>query len=144
MTTITTAEPATMTVRVIDHGTGPGYTYPVIRTIAIGAYCPKCGGRRGEPRPHNFCEDGGWLTCDRWTNPCGHLDLYRDLLAERRRFVDANGDRVPLPDHVAATFELRVFMAGRVPAPDCPHYMAKSEADAGLTRCEHCTATSTV
>ncbi len=128
----------TMNVRVVDRGIRPGYEYPVIQTIAISAFCPKDGQRRGEPYDYRFPEDGDWLTCDKWDNPCGHVDTYGALLAERRSIVDANGTQVALPPDVAASDELRTFMAGRVPAAGCPHYMAKSEADAGLTKCERC------
>lgn len=50
---------------------------------------------------------------------------------------DANGDPVNLPDHIAPSEDLRVFMASRVPAP-CGHYIAVSEAAAGFTKCERC------
>lgn len=62
------------------------------------------------------------------------------LLALGQPVVDANGNPVPLPDHVAASADLRAFMASRVPAAECPHYIAKSEADAGFVRCERCPA----
>jgi hypothetical protein len=53
--------------------------------------------------------------------------------------LDANG--APVPGGVplgcdAAMF--RRFMAGRVPASGCPHYIAASEARAGFTTCEGC------
>lgn len=71
-----------MTVRVCDRGTGRGYEGVKIRKVTISAYCPECGGRRGEPRNHNFHEDGEWLSVDKWENPCGHVDLYAHVLAE--------------------------------------------------------------
>lgn len=80
---ITTPDPAdTMTVRVVDRGTGRGYIYPSVVTVTISTTCPVCGGRRGEPSSHRFHEDGGWLTCDRWSNPCGHVDMYDAVLVE--------------------------------------------------------------
>lgn len=53
--------------------------------------------------------------------------------------VDANGDPVPggVPDGLPSDV-YRHFMAGRVPAPGCPHYMYQSEQRAGLTTCERC------
>lgn len=79
---------STLRVRVIDRGTGPGYEGLTIREVAIAATCPVCGGPRGVDadgvstvRPHRFCEDGAWYTCDRWTNPCGHIDTYAAVLA---------------------------------------------------------------
>ncbi|GAA3751582.1 hypothetical protein [Micromonospora maritima] len=52
--------------------------------------------------------------------------------------VDANGDPVDLPPEFEVDSLIRLFFAGRVPARDCPHYIAKSEARAGYRRCEHC------
>lgn len=73
----------TMTVRVIDRsGWGTSAPYPAIRRVEISASCPVCGGRRGEPRNRNFHEDGQWLSCDVWENPCGHVDMYEAVLAE--------------------------------------------------------------
>lgn len=50
--------------------------------------------------------------------------------------VDANGTAVPGADPTDDL--LRLFMAGRVPAARCPHYIAASEARAGFTTCERC------
>ena len=50
--------------------------------------------------------------------------------------TDANGD--PVPDADPNDELLRMFMAGRVPAEDCPHYIAASESRAGFKKCEHC------
>lgn len=58
------------------------------------------------------------------------------------RFKDANGDPVPNADvqgDEAFIAWLTGWFADRVPAPDCPHYMAVSEARAGFQRCERCT-----
>jgi hypothetical protein len=77
----------TMTVRCIWRGDGPGYIGAFIRTVTIKAICPQCGGPRGEPKPHRFCEDGEWLTCDVWQNPCDHIDMYSAVLAEARDAV---------------------------------------------------------
>lgn len=75
----------TMTVRVIDRSMwGRSVPYPQIAEVTISAFCPRCGQRRGAPWPHRFHEDGEWLTCDRWDNPCGHVDMYENVLAEAR------------------------------------------------------------
>ena len=71
-----------MTVTVVDRslwGRGP---YPLIITVTIADTCPTCGGPRGAPQPHRFHEDGDWYTVDVWQNPCGHVDMYDDVLAE--------------------------------------------------------------
>lgn len=57
--------------------------------VEISSHCPVCGGIRGEPKWHHFCEDGDWLVCQTWNNPCGHVDLYRDLLIEAVNISEA-------------------------------------------------------
>jgi len=81
------AEPEpTMTVRVVDRSRwGTSGPYPWVRTVTVSAYCPACGARRGEPYAHRFAEDGAWYTCDRWTNPCGHVDMYAAVIVEAGR-----------------------------------------------------------
>lgn len=73
-----------MSVRVMYRNNwfgGDGWTYfPV--DVQISIKCPACGGDRGMPKPHHFCEDGDWMTVDAWENPCGHKDLYADVLRE--------------------------------------------------------------
>lgn len=49
--------------------------------------------------------------------------------------LDANGDPVPLPETFADEV-LRAWFANRVPAKECSHYLAVSEARAGYTKCE--------
>jgi hypothetical protein len=51
--------------------------------------------------------------------------------------LDANGDPVDAPSGIDVEM-FRLFMSGRVPAQDCPHYIAASEARAGFTTCERC------
>jgi hypothetical protein len=51
--------------------------------------------------------------------------------------VDANGDPVDVPEGVPLEVA-RVFYAERVPAAECPHYLAASEARAGFKTCERC------
>lgn len=54
--------------------------------------------------------------------------------------LDANGDPVELTPELAEMphEQLVEFFAGRVPAIGCDHYIAASEARAGLTTCERC------
>ncbi|MFD8509626.1 hypothetical protein ACFV27_00570 [Streptomyces antimycoticus] len=80
------AMPDGMTVRVRHDGDGPGYSGVGIHTVTISTRCPRCGGPRGYDaiRPHRFHHDGAWFTVDRWTNPCGHTDLYEAVLSEAR------------------------------------------------------------
>ena len=80
------ATPATMTVTVRDRAAeapwGSGPTNPVTRTVTISANCPRCGGRRGEPQGLNSCDDGAYYWVQTWTNPCGHVDMYADVIRE--------------------------------------------------------------
>jgi DNA-binding NarL/FixJ family response regulator len=81
----------TMTVRVCDRGEGREYVGVTVRAVTIPVVCPKCGGPRGVDtvRTQRFCEDGEWYSVDRWDNPCGHVDMYADVLCEARAFTTA-------------------------------------------------------
>ena len=73
----------TMTVKVRDRRRESNYNYgPDFKYITIRSICPVCGGPRGEPRWLNFCEDGDWYQVNVWDNPCGHQDMYADVLKE--------------------------------------------------------------
>ncbi len=52
--------------------------------------------------------------------------------------LDANGTPVSVPADLNITDEFRAFMATRVPAPECPHYINAREAKAGFKQCERC------
>lgn len=78
-----------MTVRVINRdktlwGT-PNYYDNFIKTVEISDSCPVCGEKRGKPYEHSFYEDGEPALCDRWDNPCGHVDKYEDCIKESER-----------------------------------------------------------
>ncbi|MFE7954443.1 hypothetical protein [Streptomyces sp. NPDC057413] len=79
-----------MTVRVCDRGEGRSYVGVTIRTVTVPATCPQCGGPRGADTVNawRFCEDGEWYTVDRWTNPCGHVDMYAAVLREARAITE--------------------------------------------------------
>lgn len=53
---------------------------PQIIMVTVPWFSLTCEGPRGEPFTHHFVEDGGCYTCDRWNNPCGHVDMYIDVL----------------------------------------------------------------
>lgn len=82
------APPAAMTVLVRDNAAEarawgrPGPGGPIIRKVTIPTVCPRCGGPRGEVRGHNFCSDGEWAHVNVWDNPCGHVDMYADVIRE--------------------------------------------------------------
>ena len=80
-----------MRVTVIDREAqrqlwGRGYQgiQQILATIDIADDCPVCGGPRGEPRIARHCEDGEWYSVSQWTNPCGHIDKYADVLNEHQ------------------------------------------------------------
>lgn len=82
-----TNHPARMRVTVVDRAAmdaawGHGLGGVILRTIEIPATCPKCGGPRGEPVMRPFFEDGESYSVSCWTNPCGHIDTYPDVLRE--------------------------------------------------------------
>lgn len=84
------ALPATMTVRVRHDGDGPGYEGVGILTVTVPARCPQCGGPRGTDtiRRHVFRADGETHSVDVWSNPCGHVDLYDEVVRESQRVPD--------------------------------------------------------
>jgi hypothetical protein len=69
-----------MTVTIPDRTGNPWF--PVLRTINIPDRCPKCGGERGAPTLTRQCEDGEFYYVHTWTNPCGHIDKYADLIMD--------------------------------------------------------------
>lgn len=88
----------TMTVTVRDRSSeapwGQGLTSPVTRKVTISAECPVCGGRRGEPRGLNSCDDGAYYWVQVWDNPCGHVDSYADVVAEARALATDEAETV--------------------------------------------------
>jgi hypothetical protein len=60
---------------------GDGWSYYPMN-VEIADTCPVCGGPRGKPYGHNFYEDGETYHVHRWDNPCGHVDLYKDVYFE--------------------------------------------------------------
>lgn len=76
----------TMRVRVRDRSAeapwGSGPVNPLVRTVEIPYSYPRCGADRGRPRNLNQCEDGAHYSVDVWENPCGHVDLYDDVVRE--------------------------------------------------------------
>jgi hypothetical protein len=76
----------TMTVTVRDRSKeapwGSGPTNPCVRKVTISAFCPIDGERRGEPTGLNSCDDGAHYWVQVWSNPCGHVDSYADVINE--------------------------------------------------------------
>ena len=72
------------TVNVVDSLLrSDGELYPVIVAVTVNWVCPVCGGPRGEPRKFRFFPNRSYL-CDRWDNPCGHIDKYDAVLIEAK------------------------------------------------------------
>ena len=52
-------------------------------TFEISDKCPVCGGPRGVKRWKGLSYDGSRrLSVDCWSNPCGHIDKYSDVIKE--------------------------------------------------------------
>jgi hypothetical protein len=75
---------------------------------------------------------GGTITVG--DRPCGNFRL---LQLVEPPVLDANGDPVEVSAAIEVTDVFRQYMAGRVPV-DCGHYIAASEARAGMKSCERC------
>ncbi|MFF0395097.1 hypothetical protein ACFYSJ_04805 [Streptomyces sp. NPDC005248] len=81
--------PDRMSVRIRHDGDGPGYSGVGIITVTVSTRCPQCGGPRGFDTviPHRFHHDGDSYVVDRWSNKCGHVDMYDAVLAESREVL---------------------------------------------------------
>ena len=68
---------------------GVGPTAPVIRTVAISAFCPNCGARRGERSWLTTYDDGERYWTETWSCAagCGHVDLYAAVVVEAGRIA---------------------------------------------------------
>lgn len=73
--------------RAAESSWGSGLTNPAVREVEISPTCPECGGPRGEARSMRQHEDGATYYVDVWKNPCGHVDMYRDVAEEARRLA---------------------------------------------------------
>lgn len=85
-----------MTVRVRDNAAetrawGRGRGGVITRVVTVGTRCLRCGGPRGEVRGQNSCDDGEYYHVHKWANPCGHIEMYDDVVAEGRRWAEARG-----------------------------------------------------
>ena len=69
-------------------------------TTTLRWVCPVCGGPRGEITPAISYDGSRRLTCDGWTNPCGHLDTYAAARLEAaNNWASApGGQQLPLVD----------------------------------------------
>ncbi|QPL14087.1 hypothetical protein QEH48_gp058 [Streptomyces phage TurkishDelight] len=79
------AIPARMNVRVPAPGLELGEVG--VLTVSVVPYCQTCGGPRGWDRlqPLELRLQDATVVVDRWANPCGHGDVYADVLEESRR-----------------------------------------------------------
>ena len=57
-----------------------------VRDIRISKYCPKCGAERGKPYKTRSYDGSRFVGCEGWRNPCGHIDLYRDVVEESKKY----------------------------------------------------------
>lgn len=78
--------PARMNVRIpAATGTSPGEVG--VLTVSVRPVCQTCGGPRGwnTVHPVEMHIRNAPVVVDRWSNPCGHDDVYADVLEESRR-----------------------------------------------------------
>ncbi|MFB7496019.1 hypothetical protein ACFC09_15230 [Streptomyces sp. NPDC056161] len=77
--------PARMSVRIPV--AGPDLGEVGVITVSVLPYCQTCGGPRGWDRvqPAEVILQEAAVVVDRWANPCGHDDVYADVLEEARR-----------------------------------------------------------
>jgi hypothetical protein len=75
-----------MSVR-IPAGFGPDLGEVGVIAVSVVPYCNACGGPRGWDRVHpvEMRLEDSTVVVDRWVNPCGHDDVYADVLEESRR-----------------------------------------------------------
>lgn len=78
--------PERMTVR-IPAATGPVLGEVGALPVSVRPFCPVCGGPRGwdNVSPAEVSLRNIAVTVDRWVNPCGHEDVYADVLEEALR-----------------------------------------------------------
>ncbi len=67
-------------------------------TVTLSWVCPVCGAARGRVFPTVSYDGSRRLTCDGWTNPCGHVDFYADVRAEAASLLAAGSAQVRQPN----------------------------------------------
>ena len=73
--------------------------------VNIKWICPVCGGPRGEIFRTTSFDGAKQLSVDGWVNPCGHIDVYQDVIEEARR--NGLNDNLKLPKITAAHARLQ-------------------------------------
>jgi hypothetical protein len=73
---------AVMEARIPDHGSQRSYEGVWVSTVTIVKTCLVCGGPRGEKDGGHHREDGAYYRIDTWSNPCGHVDYFENVLTE--------------------------------------------------------------
>lgn len=128
------AELALMVVTVRDltreYPWGHGMTNPRTSALTIPRLCLRClhGGvrtRRGQPQGRNSSDDGARFWVQTWTNPCGHTDLYEDVVTEATGLKAARGPGfwvrdIPTPPVLSVEVE-RQSAGQRLAAGVIPH-----------------------
>lgn len=52
------------------------------KLVTLRWICPVCGGPRGTPHKVRSYDGSQSMVVDGWTNPCGHVDKYSDVIKE--------------------------------------------------------------
>lgn len=85
---------------------GSGPINPCVVTVEIADNCPvaDCGARRGEPRHLRQVDDGAWYSVQVWDNPCGHVDMYEDVVKEAKALAARDTEAAPTVTDMRAIF----------------------------------------
>jgi len=81
-----------------EHAGYPGN----VMLVEINDYCPRCGGKRGEPFSTISYDGSRRLHVSGWTNPCGHVDTYAAVRKEvfrKRNFKHQFQGKIKQCDH---------------------------------------------
>jgi len=79
-----------MIVKIVDRQAikdswgSPGLYTVITQTVEISDRCSVCDKERGKPTRKSFYEGGQTYSVDVWSNPCGHIDEYFDVIRDAK------------------------------------------------------------
>jgi len=69
-------------VKIVERHRDVSQPFSNVLLIELPWVCPRCGGPRGEPEVGLAYTGSQRMQVHEWANPCGHVDMYENLLAE--------------------------------------------------------------
>jgi len=69
-------------VKIVERHRDVSRPFSRIVLVELPWVCPRCGGPRGEPEVGLAFTGSHRMYPHQWTNPCGHRDWSKNLLAE--------------------------------------------------------------